>query len=91
MSKESASPLETLRSIIKEKEVTQAYVAEQAGMTPKQLSDLLNGEMVFDVYYVTPICNALEITPNKLFGVSELDYLVECIKKRRGDSLSRFI
>jgi len=57
--------------VIQEKGYKQYVIAERAGFTAKEFSDLLNGRKIFKAEYVKPICFALEITPNTLFGFSE--------------------
>lgn len=61
-------PREVIRSIIEERGMKHSAVARKAGMTPRQLCDMLHGRKTFDVRYVIPLCSALGITPNELFG-----------------------
>ena len=60
----------TIRAIISEKGLKQNYVAEKAGFTPQELNNILCGRKVFKTEYVKPICNALDIMPNELFGIT---------------------
>lgn len=62
-------PREKIRSIIEQRGMKYAAVARTAGMTPRQLCDMLHGRKTFDVKYVISLCRALSITPNELFGV----------------------
>lgn len=57
-----------LNELIRSKGYKQYVVAEKAGFTSKELSDLLNGRKTFKAEYVRPLCKALCITPNELFG-----------------------
>lgn len=59
---------ERLKAIIDEKGYKQYVIAERAGLTAKELSDLLTGRKTFKADYVKPLCKALWITPNELFG-----------------------
>jgi len=60
---------ERVSSIIKRKGYKQGAIAERAGFTAKEFSDLLCGRKTFKSEYVCPICKALGITPNELFGI----------------------
>ncbi len=55
-------------AIIKDRGFKKKYVAEKAGYSKQQFSNLLNGRKVFKVDDVLRIANALEVTPNELFG-----------------------
>lgn len=57
-----------LRAIIRQRGLKQRVVAERAGMTDKELSDLLRGRRTFRAEYIAPICKALDITPNDLLN-----------------------
>lgn len=58
-----------LDSIIKEKGYKQCAIAKKAGFTPKDFNNILCGRKLFKTDYVVPICDALGITPNDLFGI----------------------
>lgn len=60
--------IDNIKSIIKSNGLKQKYVAEKAGLTPQDFSDILNGRKRFEINYVVNICNTLGITPNELFG-----------------------
>ncbi len=57
------------RKIIQDKGLKQKSVAIKAGYTDQQFSNLLNGRKFFSAYDVLRIANALEVTPNDLFGI----------------------
>lgn len=57
-------------AIIKDRGLKKKCVAEKAGYSRQQFSNLLNGRKVFKVDDVLRIANALEVTPNDLFGLS---------------------
>lgn len=59
-----------IKQIINSKGLKQKSVAIKAGYTEQQFSNLLNGRKVFKVDDVLRIANALEVTPNDLFGLS---------------------
>lgn len=48
--------------------MSQAAVARAAGISPKQFNDLLKGRKLLREEHVVPICSAIGITPNELFG-----------------------
>lgn len=54
--------------IMKERCMKQAAVATAAGYSPREFNDLLKGRRKFKAADVVPICRALDITPNFLFG-----------------------
>lgn len=59
-----------IRSIIKNDGLKQCAVAHRAGLTPKEFNALLTKRKTFKAEYIVPICNALNVTPNELLGVS---------------------
>lgn len=62
--------LENIRKFISDKGLKQKYVAEKAGFNPQDFSNMLNHRKEFKTAYVVPVCNALSITPNDLFGIT---------------------
>ena len=60
--------IENAKKIIKSKGLKQKYVAKRANFSECQFSDLLNGRKKIDDSVVISLCNALEVTPNELFG-----------------------
>ena len=58
--------------VIQVKGYKQYIVAERAGFKPKDFSDLMNGRRTFKAEYVMPICDALNVTPNVLFGFEDI-------------------
>lgn len=61
--------IDNVKLLIKTSGLKQKVVAEKAGMTEQQLCDLLNGRKTFTSDYVCPLANALNVTPNVLFGI----------------------
>lgn len=62
---------EKIYEVIKRDNLKQSSVAVAAGYTPKQFNDLLKGRKRFTASDVAPICRALKITPNELFGFDD--------------------
>ncbi len=58
-----------VKAIIKEKGYKQYVIAKKAGFTPQKFSGILCGRKTFKADFINPICYALEITPNDLFGI----------------------
>lgn len=67
MNEERAKIIANLEKIIREKGYLKSAVAEKAGLTLKDLSDILHDRKIFRAEYVNPICKALGISPNELF------------------------
>lgn len=59
---------ENTKRIIEEKGLKKGAVAQKAGYTAQQFSDILNHRKVVRDVDVAAIANALEVTPNDLFG-----------------------
>lgn len=64
---------EKIYDVIKRDNLKQSAVAVAAGYTPKQFNDLLKGRKRLTAADVAPICRALKITPNELFGFDETE------------------
>ena len=62
---------ENIRKIIDEKGLKHRAVAARAGFSDKQFSAILNRRRVIKDVDVAAIANALEVTPNELFGIEE--------------------
>ncbi|MCI8602035.1 MAG: helix-turn-helix transcriptional regulator [Oscillospiraceae bacterium] len=62
---------ENTRRIISIKGMKQRAVALRAGISEQQFSALLNNRRVIRDIDVIAIANALEVTPNDLFGLTE--------------------
>lgn len=63
------SATDMIYKIIDEKCLKQSAVARAAGYEPKKFNDLLRGRKRMTSDDVVPICKALGITPNELFGI----------------------
>lgn len=68
----SGTIVDRINKAIQAKGYKQYTVAERAGFKPKDFSDLLNGRKTFKAAYIMPICYALDVTPNVLFGFEEM-------------------
>lgn len=58
---------ESLKSLIAESGMKQKAVAERAGFTEQMMCDMLQGRKVIKAEFVPAICQALGVTPNRLF------------------------
>lgn len=58
------------KQIIHRQGVKQKVIAEKAGYPEKMFSNMLNGRKLITEVDILPICFALEVTPNELFGVT---------------------
>lgn len=56
--------------IIADKGLKKKSVAIKAGYTKQQFSNLMNGRKIIKPDDIIKIANALEVTPNDLFGIS---------------------
>lgn len=62
---------ENIYKIIKEKMLIQSAVAKKAGYSAKAFNNMLRGRKLILAEDVLRISNALEVTPNELFGYDE--------------------
>lgn len=60
-----------LATIIKEKGLKQVYVAEKAGFTANELSDMLNGRKLIKACDILKIAQALGVTANDIYAAGE--------------------
>lgn len=61
--------IKNTEAIIKNKGLKKKSVAEKAGYSKQQFSNLLNGRKTFKEADILRIATALEVTPNDLFGI----------------------
>lgn len=59
-----------IESLIADKGLKKKSVASKAGYTKQQFSNLMNGRKIIKPDDVVRIANALEVTPNDLFGIT---------------------
>ncbi len=62
---------ETTKKIIQHKGLKQKAIAELAGYTQKQLSDLLCGRKIMKSTDIFKISSVLGVTPNELFAIED--------------------
>lgn len=60
-----------IKQIIREKGLKQNAVAEWAGIGKQAFSEMLNGRRLIKLKDITPIANALGVTPNDLFDTDQ--------------------
>lgn len=58
-----------INRIITERGLKQGAVASMAGLSARQLSDMLNGRRIIKPCDVVAIAEVLDITPNELYGI----------------------
>lgn len=63
--------IKNIRRLINERGMKQVAVAERAGFTAQEFSNLLNGRKVMAAVYIPRIAGALDVTCNDLFSVSK--------------------
>lgn len=61
---------ENIKRIINEKGYKQSAIAERAGYSRQQFSAIVCRRKVLKDTDISAIANALDVTPNELFGVS---------------------
>ena len=61
----------TIKSIIREKGYKQNVIAEKAGFSEKQFSNIVTGRKFIAADDVLSICRALDVTPNELLGYKQ--------------------
>lgn len=64
--------LDRVNDVIRIKGYKQCAVAVRAGFSPKEFNDLIKGRKTFKAEYVKPICTALDVSPNVLFGFEDI-------------------
>lgn len=60
--------IEIIQKTIFEKGLKKKHVAEAINLTPQQFSDLLARRRHLNQENIIPLCEALEISPNELYG-----------------------
>lgn len=62
------NPITVIERVIFEKGLKKQAVAARIGLTPQQFSDLLSERRALKSSDILPICEALDISPNELYG-----------------------
>lgn len=60
--------IDNIRRLIKERGLKQTFVAEQAGMTDQQLTDILRGRKLLRVEHLAPLARVLGVSVEKLIS-----------------------
>lgn len=69
---EANSPLSNgIKVIIAKKGLKNIYVAERAGFTPQELSDMLNGRRLIKACDVPKLAFALEVKEGEIYSVGK--------------------
>lgn len=80
--REANEPLSSgIKIIIAKKGLKQIYIAEKAGFTSQELSDMLNGRKIIKPCDSLAIADALEVTMNELYAMEKESDLYEAGKK----------
>jgi len=59
------------KNIIREKGYKQTFIAQKMNISDRKLSDILNYRKMIDVDIVCSLCDALDVSPNELFGYNK--------------------
>ena len=62
---------DALAAVVKRSGRTQTNVAEQAGLTSQQFTDIIKKRRRLDANEMFRLCEVLNLTPNDLFGIGE--------------------
>lgn len=60
-----------LKNVFKRKAVVQAEIARRAGLTPDQLSAVINKRRRLEADELFRICDALDMSPDELFATDD--------------------
>lgn len=60
--------IDNIRRLIKDKGLKQTFVAEQAGMTDQQLTDILNNRRLLRVEHLAPLARVLGVSVEQLIS-----------------------
>lgn len=71
--KSNAPVSENVLRIIKENGWTQVFIAEKAGLTVHKFYALVNNWQLIRAKDIAAIADALNVTPNELFGIKARD------------------
>lgn len=69
--KTKSKVIENVRKIIKSYGLKQKAVALQAGYSERQFSDFMNNRKILRPDDIEKLCDALDVTPNDLFGIKD--------------------
>ena len=60
-----------IRTLVNTSGYRYGFIAEKAGIDPKKFSAMLTGRKIIELQNITPIANALGVTPNDLLDVTD--------------------
>lgn len=63
--------LDNIRSIINDKGMKHSVVAERAGFTPQEFSNMMNGRKTLRAEYIPDIAKAMRVDPNTVYFYEE--------------------
>lgn len=64
--------IDNIKMLISKKGMKQSVVAERAGFTPQEFSNILNERRkLLRIEFMPPIAQALEVDMNELYGVED--------------------
>lgn len=66
--KNQQKTIDNIRHIIRTKGLKQTFVAEQAGLTDQQLTDILNNRRLLRVEHLDPLARVLGVTIETLIS-----------------------
>ena len=66
--KNQQSTIDNIRRLIRAKGLKQTFVAEQAGLTDQQLTDILNNRRLLRVEHLEPLARTLGVTIETLIS-----------------------
>ena len=66
--KNQQKTIDTIRRLIRTKGLKQTFVAEQAGLTDQQLTDILNNRRLLRVEHLEPLARVLGVTIEALIS-----------------------
>lgn len=68
---ESGIIADNIKQIIRSQGYKQKSIAEKAGFGETEFNNILNGSKTLKADYIMPICSALGITPDTVYGVEK--------------------
>ena len=66
--KNQQKTIDNIRRLIRTKGLKQTFVAEQAGLTDQQLTDILNNRRLLRVEHLEPLARVLSVTIEALIS-----------------------
>lgn len=68
---EANSPVsEIIPMLAKEKGLKYSYIAEKVGLSPVQMTEIIQGRRLLKVCEIPKLAKVLGVTPNKLYGMN---------------------